>query len=170
MCVFFVLFTPHPEHWMTFSASRADADNAPPTGDRRRKRAHVRAEEAGQHLDDQIGTTQERGDQPKRTSGASREPFQGHQVPNAREETECLDKCETRQRASLQFVVRFFITDHKYEDGNVKRVKKMSCKAAVNRSPARRVNVSGQKPFGATQTRPKRTCLCTSPKTNSCGP
>ena len=36
-CPLLVLFTPHPEHWMTFSASRADADNAPPTGDRRRK-------------------------------------------------------------------------------------------------------------------------------------
>ena len=38
---------------MTFSAPRADVDNAPPTGDRRCKRAHVRAEEARLHLDDQ---------------------------------------------------------------------------------------------------------------------
>ena len=84
-CPHIVLFTPHPEHWMTFTASRADADHALPTGDRRRKRAHVRAEEAG-HLDDQMGTTQERNKQglpAKGTYGTSPEHHQGHQVPNA---------------------------------------------------------------------------------------
>ena len=52
---------------MTFSASRADADNALPTGDRRCKRAHVRAEEARQRLDDQRGRHKSgarKGDQP----------------------------------------------------------------------------------------------------------
>ena len=35
---------------MTFSPSRAEADHALPSGDRQRKRTHVWAEEAGQHL------------------------------------------------------------------------------------------------------------------------
>ena len=43
---------PRPDHWVTFSAPGAEADNAPLSGDRRRKRAKG----AGQHLDDQIGT------------------------------------------------------------------------------------------------------------------
>ena len=52
---------------MTFSPSRADAGNASPTGDRKRKQAHVRAEEAGRHLDDQRGRHKSgarKGDQP----------------------------------------------------------------------------------------------------------
>ena len=69
-----VLFTPHPENRMTFSASRADAENTRPSSDRRRERVHVRAKEAGQHLDDQMRTTQEQNRQKwpaKRTSGTS---------------------------------------------------------------------------------------------------
>ena len=56
---------------MTFSASRADEDHGPPSGDRRRKRAHVWAEEAG-HLDDQMETTQERSNQQQHQPGNTR--------------------------------------------------------------------------------------------------
>ena len=71
-CALLVLFTPHPEHWMTFSASRADADHAPPSGDGRRERAHVWAEGAGQQLVIQRGTTQERSKQQQHHPGNTR--------------------------------------------------------------------------------------------------
>ena len=43
----------------------------------------------------------------------------GTRYQNPREGTRCWKNFETRQRASIQFAVRFFITDHSHEDGSV---------------------------------------------------
>ena len=83
----------------------ADADHAPPTGDRRRKRAHVRAEEAG-HLD-QIGTTQERSKQglrAKGTSGASQRTLP--RAPGTRHQTQKpSSSSQTRPKKDLIFAL-----------------------------------------------------------------
>ena len=81
----------HAAHSVRFTVHTTSRtlDDCSPSSDRRRKRAHVRAEEAGQHLDDQIRTTQERssrGALQRRTSGTSlARHHQRHQVPNPRE-------------------------------------------------------------------------------------